>query len=175
MITVPEQCKEMVNRNIYAVLTSKFKKDNPEAFAIVNHQGYSIEKINGRFRVFNPETRVYVYFDNYYRRYIYHGYYGSNTSVWNEKFDFVNALNKPVNHAWREVQYADNADNRATNRYSDLRHKKWNVEYYKKDKVRIEQAINNLIKELERNAVDIERAKRALKETREKYGLKGVA
>ena len=52
--------KEALNRAIFKVLTTKFKKDAKESHRIVEDVGYEIIKWDGSFQVTNPNTNRYV-------------------------------------------------------------------------------------------------------------------
>lgn len=52
--------KEEINRAIFKVLTTKYKKDAKEAHSIVEEVGYQVRKWDGTFDVQNPKTNRYV-------------------------------------------------------------------------------------------------------------------
>ena len=100
-----------LNRAIYVILTTQFKKDAKEEHKMVENAGYEIWKNNGEWNIENPAThksiRVseikYRYMSNDYFRFFYHGY---NTSILNDKIDFINCLNTPIK--LRQYKYYPN-------------------------------------------------------------------
>jgi hypothetical protein len=103
-----------VNAAIYVVLTTKYKKDAPEAFRVVKAAGYSYEKENGRYSVFNPVTHKSIicgneckeYKDGHYEYYIPFlvNYSWNIRGKFSNKVNFQGILETPINRVWIEVQ-----------------------------------------------------------------------
>lgn len=106
----------MLNEAIYTVLTTKYKKEAPEAFKRVRDAGYEIYKEDGRFNVRSRETGKVIYISeekqDYRRkkdgswgyityRNIYLGY--GRYTYYNSKMDLVNALDTPENKVWHDI------------------------------------------------------------------------
>lgn len=93
-----------LNEAIYLVLISKFKKDCPKAFQMVENAGYDVYKSSGVWIIKNPKINktirasepsyVWENSQRYYKRFFYHG---NSHTVLNQKIDFVNCLNTPIN------------------------------------------------------------------------------
>ena len=106
--SIQQSSNEYLNSQIYRVLTSKFKKDAPEAFKAVEDAGYTIYK-NGcsTWTIKNPHTKKYVWTskEKYdYRRGTFRYFsYTDKQVVLSNKIDFVDCLKTPVNKPWHDI------------------------------------------------------------------------
>lgn len=169
-----EYTKTEVNAAIFTVLKEQFKKNCKEAHKIVEAAGYTIQKNNGHYEVFNTETKRWIWLQDGYRcTYIYHGAYMNQKAKltnWNDcKFDFVGCLDKPQNRDY----YTEPACNvsKAHANGNDLR---WKKSYIKSDEEalqRIQEQMQTLQRELIRVTERKVRHEQELKDFRVKLGL----
>ena len=178
-----------INDYIYRVLTTKYKKDDPEAFKLVENMGYEIYKYDGTFGVKNPETGAHVRISDPYKRYksligIGRAYAKKRTDITTfRNVDFERALsdpNKEKRNARREVETREwnrlNWGNPKTEKFKSAKH---DVDYHTKSiqeaKERLENVIQSAIKSYESDFAyhtkERERAEKELANLREEYGL----
>lgn len=135
-----------INEAILKVITSQFKKDEPEAFKTVEKAGYRVYKVDGHFVVKNGETGRYVTTNGHTPRYFGGGVYGYFVDRgWHYKqvaiamgtrlkFDFVGCLEKPYPEyrrpvarptieKYRKLQDAKRSVNYADERIEELQKK----------------------------------------------------
>ena len=165
--------KKELNKAIYDVLTSQFKKDNPEAFKKVENAGYVIEKLNGHFHISNPKNRVGKWVrpmridceDTGYRMYF------NTTNYQNRKFsnkiDFIDCLEKQRNRY--EPVYIESQAVINYNYY--IKNKKERIKDYEEDIENRKKKILEIIGDIERYSRYIAEYKEELKENRKKFGL----
>lgn len=163
-----------LNEAIYIVLTTQYKKDAREAHKIVESAGYTINKNNGYFEVYNPKLNKCVCITRNFYSYKHHC---GMLNVWCgikacemtyeklEKINFVGMLNTPINHEYyRELKWKKINQNRR----NELTDCKWNIKYYNNKiddiKHKIESAQEDLIVAVERKTKAIQRLEK-VKET----------
>ena len=161
-----------LNEAIYIMFNTKFKKDAREAFNMIEKAGYEIWKNNGQWEIQNPKTGKYIYagqpYWNYKKGWVIVLHYGDCATELNDKIDFVNCLNTPINTAKRR----HNGFNKFQEQRNNLRMVKrdivWKENAIKDYKAKIVATQENLIRAVERKA----KAEAELKELRKEYGLK---
>lgn len=169
--------KDVVNDAIYDVITKQFKKDCKEAHQLVEDAGYRIVKIEGGWKVSNPETGKYVFVRtyNWYRR----GYEICRNTTFGKlayanevkadcKFDFVGCLDcerQPLRENWSRFP------NKALEQWDRLSDAKWRINWRKKSLKETEEKIEQLQKDLIRYAREIANAENDLKAVRNELGL----
>lgn len=170
-----------MNQAIYQVLTSKFKKDAPEAFAMVKAAGYEVEKWNSQFHVINPETRRSIRIDEHRVGRgcnVVTGPYMKNRHTFKSladtwKVDFEGALKKPVSHDYyRQVEKEANYLSKAREKYDRLQTA---IRYAKWDKDREECLIKEIAdkqKELQRLIENRVKAEAEINKVRKAVGLR---
>lgn len=109
--SVQASINEYLNKQIYIVLTAKYKKDAKEAFKYVENAGYTMYK-NGdsTWTITNPHTGKSVWASEEkhswskgtYRTF-YYGIYQKTTCQLNNKIDFVNCLKIARNDDWIDI------------------------------------------------------------------------
>lgn len=108
--SVQVSSNEFLNKQIYIVLTTKYKKEAKEAFNYVEACGYKVSKNgNGTWTITNPHTdksvwtseEKYSWKGNY--RTFYYGIYEKTTCRLNDKIDFVNCLKIARNDDWIDI------------------------------------------------------------------------
>lgn len=147
-----------VNEAIYRVITTQFKKDMREAVEVVEREGYKVEKIEGGYKVRNPETRreVYISGNRYgYRRCIAYGVWNTKRINFEDhgaafcKFDFVGNLNKELNYDWyNRREWMGFQPTRE--KYQKLYDVKHSIEWKKRDIEGTKKKMMELQKDLER-------------------------
>ena len=167
--------REYINRAIYRVMTTQFKKDAKEEHKIVEDAGYTIYKSDGSFTVRNEETHRELCID-------YKGYYSVLYTRARSirfrrdeglKFDFVGYLAKPTEDAHDYMTTDGYYKNRsiALQKYERLERAKRYVKYEQQEIESIKQKIERLQNELVRTARNVAKAEAEVKETRVKIGL----
>ena len=192
IIWVGNQKQELVDA-INKVLFTQYKKDAKEAHELVASYDLEIDKYDGFYGVYNPETYKRL------RLVETHGWRGSwlkerhtNKPLTNEEInahklniDVINYLCTPINTAWHEAQEL-NCDwgykgyHPSQNRYGTLSDARWNVKYHKKNvedtKKEIDKLLNdvkNLQARLLRETESVYKYEAKLREVRKELGLKG--
>lgn len=109
-IWIGNEKQELVDA-INKVLFTQFKKDAKEAHKLVESYGFEIDKLDGFFRVYNPDTCKGICLEGGWKGVRLR--YGRKLSdeEWNNhklNFDLINFLYTPVNHDWYYVsRYRD--------------------------------------------------------------------
>lgn len=179
---------EQVNKAIFDVLTTQFKKDAKEAHDIVKQAGYTTEKqAGGCYDVINEETRKRLTLFSYshervwipskgysdYRMHIYRfETYTATTSrriVFKRKddeptpcpIDFIGILNTPINDEYREALRLQNQGSHAREAYADIKSCCWSIDYE-------EREIELKRREIERLQDAIIRSKERINESRKR-------
>lgn len=174
--------REKLNAAIGIVVTSKFKKDAPEAFAVVAKAGYECFK-NGssEWEIYNPATKRRIWLTTARRGWgsdvrIIHGMYCNNVANFDtedaaiSKFDFVGCLDKPLNTEYYRCTRLDGKKT-AVEKYDELKFKKRMMLSYDEDLTKIAEKIKKLQDELVRAACRRESYSRELADLRKELGL----
>lgn len=176
-----------LNEAIMRVITSKFKKDAPEAFKAVSDAGYIMYKVDGHWVVKHPLTERYVTVTggirylgcgvsgyridrgwNYRNSLIIYDGKGDLTT----KFDFVGCLMTPYNREYYRI--VNNATTRQ--KYDSLKWAKQTVKYSDERIEEIQTKIDKLTRDLISAVENRAQAKIRLNEVRKNLNLKkGVA
>jgi hypothetical protein len=171
-----EAMKELLNKSIREVITNQYKKDCPTAHEIVKDAGYEIYKYEGHYKVKNKETDKVVWF-------VYtESYYGSDKICCshrdnvknNDKFDFVNYLNKPFNVAYCQAQRTGGwrYQSKSQENYRTLKDARWDVQYHADSIEEIKGKIKKLQEEMSKLENDI--AYHAREQVRAEFELERV-
>lgn len=143
--------REELNKAIFKVLTTQFKKEMKEAVNTVEEAGYEIYKYNGHFNVRNPKTDKVIYASGNYNLYIATNG-NAKRKVIDWKIDFVGMLEKPINKEWNERNWMrgiGSTDYKAKRRR--LTDAKSSIEWKKRDIERKQAQILKLQEELLRD------------------------
>lgn len=165
-----------LNKAIYTVITSRFKKDCAEAYKAVIAAGYSIIKGDRSFTVKNEKNNRYIYITGSYRPFLHYGWYECQKGRIGEDvdlfaFDYVNCLNTPVNHAWyKDVKhYAEHKPTR--DKYDELKSARWSRDYDINRLDDLQKQIADLQKRLISAAQAVSRSEQKLKDVKRELGL----
>lgn len=150
---------EELNKAIWTVLTTQFKKEAKEAFKTVQDNGYEVHKNGcGTWSVGNPHTRKFIHIEyGNYRTRLYYGNYTTQCKTWKtpeqqrvvaEKFDFVNCLRTPQNNAYYEAVNGQYEESKAKQKYHELKSVKWSLNYENQRIAKIQADIAKLQAEL---------------------------
>ena len=144
--------RDELNKAIRKVLINQYKKDAKEAHQMVEDAGYEIYKIGGEWRVMNRRTDRAVYigcFNRCSREYIFFGPRFKDKVENNKHFDFVGALEKPVNREY-ESSIACTADkpSKALQAYEQVQNARWYVQHKNEEIARIQEQMAKLQKDL---------------------------
>lgn len=161
-----------LNKAIFTVITSRFKKDCAEAYKAVTAAGYTIRKGDKSFMVISEETHRHIYLSG---DYLCFGWYEcqrkriKNVNLF--AFDYANCLNTPVNHAWyKDVRYY--ADRKPTRvKYDDLKSARWSRDYDVDRLNALQNQIADLQKRLISAAQSVSRSEQKLKDVKRELGL----
>lgn len=174
---------EALNKAIWKVLVTKFKKDAKEAFEMVQDNGYEVCKNGcGTWTVTNPQTKKFIYlsyrnsyriksilyYGNYTSQSVQIGYKEENTIA--AEFDFVNCLATPINKVWEEMRRKANIS-KSLEAYNKLESAKWRRDYEEKQIEWLQAEIAKLQKELVRHAGFKVEAEQKVTEVRRELGL----
>lgn len=162
-----------LNEAIYTMFTTKFKKDAREAFDMIEKAGYKIWKNSGQWEIQNPKTGKYIYagqpYWNYKKGWVIVLHYGDCAKELDDRIDFVNCLNTPINTAKRRYKrYPNKFQEQRDNLRMVKRDIVWKENSIKDNKAKIEATQNNLITAVEEKT----KAEAKLKALRKEYGLK---
>ena len=175
-----------LNKAIWTVLTTQFKKDAKEAFKMVEENGYDVYKNGwGTWSIANPTTKrsLYIGYGKYgSRATLYCGNHTTLTKTWRtisskeerevaEKFDFVNCLNTPVNVTYYEMRMDESRESKALLNYYKLKSAKSSINYESEDIDRIQKKIAELQADLIRATEKKVKADMKLNEVRKELGL----
>lgn len=166
-----------VNKAIIEVITHQYKKDCPEAHKLVQDWGYTIEKIDGAFRVTNDHTLKCVYI-NYYDGIAMYGHetiYDKNRLY---KINFVKYLNTYYNdylyNSHGYPKYVQNVSD-AVEKYKKLKIAKDNLEYHNEEILVENKKLQKLLEEhkmqIEYHTVSIEKYNEKIAKLRKEFGL----
>lgn len=164
-----------LNEAIYEVITSKFKKDCPEAFKAVEAAGYRIYKSGGTFTIRNDKTtrEVYLTFGSW-SEVLHYGKYTFNTKRIKcnkdlKVFDFVTCLEKPINRDWVMVRYPEMSTlQKKKEKLEDARfHHRW----AKRHLLETQAEIAKLQQKLIEYSQDVYRSSQELKACKRELGL----
>lgn len=174
-----------LNKAIWTVLSTKFKKEAKEAFKMVEAAGYEVYKNGcGTWTVRNNHTGKSIMLE-YLSSYrtpgrLYFGDYGRHSrsirsdewTVVATKFDFVNCLKTPRNRAYEEACDAQNfRSSKAVAKYGEIKNKKWNIDYDERCIADIQKKIQDLQRDMMRYTEYKVNSQRALAQLRREYGL----
>lgn len=192
IIWVGNQKQELIDA-INKVLFTQFKKDAKEAHKLVESYGFEIDKYEGWFGIYNPETYKRL------RLAEAHGWRGSwlkerhtSKALTNEEInahklnmDVIKYLCTPVNSEWYEAQEL-NCDwgykgyHPSQNKYSTLTNARWNVSYHKRQVENTKKEIDKLLNDVKtlqacllRETESVYKYEAKLREVRAELGLKG--
>lgn len=124
-----EEFRTELNKAIYRVLTTQFKKNAPEAFAAVEAAGYTVEKWDGNWAVTNPRTGRKLFMSGARYTYLIHGNTFHHRTREYFKFDYVGCLEKPVSTYLRDKDNVWLQRNESTKNYEKLSNAKRDVKY----------------------------------------------
>ena len=164
-----------LNDAIRVVATTQFKKGAPAMFKMVENAGYEVYKCDGRFTIRNKNTNREIDIKvDYPCFYVHFGLFGYRTKRFAnyqelQKFDFVNALDKPI---FDTTQYSWNNMTKTQRKFFDLNGAKNGVKYAEDDIVRAREALATAQKQLEWAIERKVKATNNLKEVRANLGLK---
>lgn len=175
---IGNQKQELVDA-INKVLFTQFKKDAKEAHELVESYGFEIEKYDGYFGIYNPDTNRHLKLDEPYGNhsvYIKYGRKLSNDEWHNQKlnFDVINYLYMPHNFEYSYIRNRSNGwyDKPTKNKYyglecakSDVRHKDKEIESLKAQLVKVQEELIKAVEEKASITIRIE-------ELRQELGLK---
>ena len=163
-----------LNKAIWEVLISKFRKDAKEAFKMVEDAGYAFHKNgDGNWVVFNPKTERTIWRSKYNE--IWHaGIRTLATSRTREEFDFVGCLNKPLNREYDPYGYGyyGRPHNGAREKFRNLEAAKNRVEWTNERIEEIQRQMVKLQKELVNQVEYRVKYEAEVNELRKEYGLK---
>ena len=162
-----------LNEAIYIMFTTKFKKDAREAFDMIEKAGYEVWKSNGEWEITNPKTSKYIYatrpYWNYKKGWVKILHYGDCATELNDKIDFVNCLNTPINTAKRRhKRYPNKFQEQRDNLRMVKRNIVWKENAIKDYEAKIIATQKNLMRAVEEKV----KVEAELKELRKEYGLK---
>ena len=173
--------RQELNKAIWKVLNSKFKKDAKEAFKMVEDAGYEVYKDGwGYWVVANRENHRFIHLqDNRYRTIIQHGPYVTHTHRCTEKetyaieitFDFVGCLEKPVNQTWYDLRNGRKNKLTAVDKYNEIKFQKRMAESYAEDIEKTKKQIEKLQAELVRQATCKAQYEAKVQASKVKFGL----
>ena len=147
-----------INDVIFTVCTTQFKKDAPDAFKALKTMGLEAFKADGRFYIYNKNTRKYLSIDTrrdyqYGRGYVtvytvYGDYRFKTRGEWDKvkKFDFWGYITKPNNTAWGEVINRDTKPTRT--KYGKIVNARQYLKWRKEEVEKIQNQIEVLQKQL---------------------------
>ena len=135
-----------MNEAIYIVLTTKYKKNAPEAFKMVESDpDLEVYKSDGQFTVKHKETHKYIYYHRCWPKdYIVLYNHSKNDLEKAKKIDFQNFLITKRDTSWRNID-----ESRSQKQRYYLRNIKWNITYHKNQIEEIREKISKLEKSLE--------------------------
>lgn len=165
--------KKELNEAIRKVLFTQFKKQAKEAHKIVEEAGYKIWKCGGDWRVENEATGRTVYLEDGYRRtFIWHGPRYVNRSQYNDNFDFVGALNKPVNKEYyTSIAFTYMNESKAKQAYKRIQQHVSYVKMYERDIQDAQKKIAELQDKMVRYATYKAEEERKVKDIKKELGL----
>lgn len=173
--------RDELNKAIRTVLTTQYKKQAKEAFQMVENAGYEIYKMGGDWRVKNNKTGRIVYLEDGWRStFIWHGNRwenrtqckGSEDTATMRLFDFVGALEKPLNKDYyTSIAFTYENESKARQRYDELKSARRSVKWYDEDINNIKKQMQKLQDELVRKAQYKLEAEQTLKKVRKELGL----
>ena len=164
--------KEQINKAIFEVISTQFKKDAKDSHRIVEESGYDIYKMDGAFHVRNRETgkSIYARYNDYFTKILIYNYNKTASyKIGEVKFDFVNYLEKPKNTAWNEIRYG--TSNRFRSQADALHHAKWDIDYHKERIAKIQGQIKSLQSDLIYQAKEQAKAEEHLRTLRKELHL----
>ena len=174
---------EELNKAIWKVLNTQYKKDAKEAFKLVEENGYKVWK-NGSstWTVNNPHTGKCIHLEHsYYRSKLFYGNYTTQVESFRdskdfkrvaEKFDFVNCLKTPYNKVYYDMLYSMDNKSKSYDKYDRLKSAKWYLDYETRRIAKIQEDIAKLQAELVRATESKVKDEMKLKEVRKELGLK---
>lgn len=144
-----------LNQAIWTVITSKYKKDAPEAFKLVSSYGYEICKNGFGWEISSSKRRIFTMERGYASNkhlVIVSGYYRTMERVveykefdtMGSKFDFVNCLNTPIN----DIYYQPERPAKSISNYKELLSRKSSINYENHQIQEIKAQIDSLQKSL---------------------------
>ena len=163
-----------LNKAIYTVITTQYKKDCREAHKAVEDAGFKIRKIRGGYEVVNTKTNRDLYTSRSNRwgggLFLHYNWYKRKIKL-TENFDFVNCLNTPYN----EINEQDNpwirAPKTAKEKHDRIKSMKWDVEYHERNYERALAQIQKLQRELVHEAEQKLLAEQKLETYKKELGL----
>jgi len=172
--------KTALNAAIWTVLTATYKKDHPEAFAIVERAGYGITKYDGCWRIHNAETNRTVYISRRYYGYLIRGTAHTKDVCKKDfddtrKVDYVGILNKPYNRVWIDLEnkrYWHPNTNPTKDKYARIRSEKNSLEINAQEIERTKAQIATMQAHLIWLGEQKARHEINLAQARREYGLK---
>lgn len=163
-----------INDAIYAVITTKFKKDMKEAKKVVRGAGYTITKCYGSYwTVNNPVTGKYVYLSNdeyYYKTFDIRGKRIKVKRGEDCKIDFRAALDKPINKEWEALRWIERRPTKK--KYERLNSAKYSLRWRKQELAETQKKIAELQARLIRETRSIVEAENKVSEVRNELGLR---
>lgn len=166
-----------MNKAIYRVLTTQFKKEAKDAHKAVEAAGYEIYKLGGEWHVRNPQTGKAVHIEpnrGWYTRFTVWG--GARQTVFKSieeltKYDFEGQLKKEYNNEWYDLRRAA-AYEPTQVKYRRLKSAKRQQQWREERVTDIEKKIAQLQRELIEAVEDRTRARADVEATYKALGLK---
>lgn len=164
-----------LNKAIYKVISSRFKKDCAEAYKAVTAAGYTISKWHGNFEVKNEATRRSIWLSGDYNQFLHYGWYDCQKKRIEKinlfAFDYVNCLNTPVNSDWYEHVRWYGEQRPTREKYDCLKSARWNRDYDKRRLNDLQKQIAELQERLISAAQDVSKSEQKLKDVKRELGL----
>ena len=159
---------------IITVLTTKYKKDAPEAFKMVKEAGYRVEKTGMAWAIKNPDTNRILYaqtrfdwdaYDTVWE--IFYNWNKRPVPVNNTAFDAVAFLNTPLRPKYEAFVFS-----KAKSVYQDIEHHKYWIDNYNRKMEEAQEAIRRAQRDLVYYAQRAKEEEIKLNNVREANGLK---
>ena len=165
-----------LNKQIFIVCTTQFKKDAKATHEYVERAGFKISKWGGSFKVEDPKTYRWIGIEECrdYRGTFYYIIGGAKGNIRKnpdvvQKFDFANCIITPRNTAYRNVLWAD--ERPTITKYNKIVYAKDRVKYDKEEIERIQKEINKLQFKLQLAIESKVKEEIKLNEVRKELGL----
>ena len=162
-----------LNKAIYTVITTKYKKDAKEAHEMVAAFGYEIYKSDGDYCVSSRRTnkKVCVNWRGYKQTTFFLG--NNYAKVDNGRpcpIDFVGCLEKPINRAYNELQWK-RYRSPAVDKYQHLKDVNWSINRESKKLKELKNQLISIQSEIVYHARQQMREEQRLESLRREYGL----
>lgn len=173
---------ETLNKAIYTVITTKYKKDAQEAHRLVESEGYVIYKDNGKFVVRNDKTYKAISGGihpmwQYYIISIKDAGYPTRVTrdfkhyAHTDKMNLVSYLDTPHNMAWQGVRERVDRQPNTRGKFWRFISERRNKDYHAREVERIREQIATLTERLEQEIRADVKAQADYKAYRKEIGL----